>query len=79
MVKSPWLVYNGVGNFLEMDCIELDLGTVFAEVSSQWSYLHCVLGGWGGGWEAVFGLSPLQKNLFLKSREIPCFRRIRAL
>lgn len=36
MVRSPWLGFNGVGNFLEMDCIELDLGTTeFAEVSSQ--------------------------------------------
>lgn len=78
MVKSPWLVYNGVGNFLEMDCIELDLGTVFAEVSSQWSYLHCVLGGWGGVGGSVRSESAA-KNLFLKSREIPCFRRIRAL
>lgn len=36
VVRSPWLGYNGVGNFLEMDCVELDLGTTeFAEVSIQ--------------------------------------------
>lgn len=34
--KSPRLGYNGVSNFLRMDCIELDLGpAVFAKVSSQ--------------------------------------------